>query len=744
MEPKGFWLVNLDDHTVNVSLVLPQNGKFSVLSTGESYSWSESEDNLIVNTDKSLSLAASEINLPEESEPSQAAFILPPYWVGMDGRIVTSKLKLIESICRDLSLKPLGFISNDEAIVEEANLKDGFPASFILLYIGAQNIIVSLVYLGKVKDRKIKNLDNGFSPALLETALTEMDSASALPPQIIVFGWYDDNIINALRNYPWIGRRDIETFLHLPDVKAYNLNEVVNIYAKTIVSQFDGSSAASPSRQEVSAEISPEPEIETEAVATESETEPETETSALPETDKIATVEIQEVDPVDLGFTVPSDDPVTPPLPVINAADIDLNQLTLESPFLEPSPEKNTPPSSFKLPAFTAPTFSLHKISAGPLTLLLPALLPLFLLVIFLFSRADITLYITPYHFSKQVPVTFDSTIANLDVGHNLIPVQKKTFDLTASDSVPTTGKKTIGDKSKGEIVIFNKLDKTQNLPKGTVLIDSTGKKFLLITAVSVAGSTSNLDMGILTFGQTKAMVEAADIGPEYNIAKDQKLAFKDFPDTSLVAKTNQSLAGGTKSEIAAVSDADKTALSQKIQQSLDASITKKIHDELPGMAGMVSGTSQTSKNRVDFSREVGETADTLTASIDATVSVFILPSDLKDQIISSYLKTEANFNDADIKTQDFNLSYKISKLDSDHASGSISIDGDALPKFNLSDLRSRIKGKFRPQAEKIIKNQFSRVYNYKIDTNFKFLSLVNPIPLRPENINFIIKTGSE
>ena len=89
----------------------------------------------------------------------------------------------------------------------------------------------------------------------------------------------------------------------------------------------------------------------------------------------------------------------------------------------------------------------------------------------------------------------------------------KKNTDVNSSITVETTGQKTVGNKATGEVTIFNKVEKVQNIPKGSILTDSKGQKFELISSVQVAAAVINYSTGTMNFGQVKTTLSASDIG---------------------------------------------------------------------------------------------------------------------------------------------------------------------------------------------------------------------------------------
>ena len=93
--------------------------------------------------------------------------------------------------------------------------------------------------------------------------------------------------------------------------------------------------------------------------------------------------------------------------------------------------------------------------------------------------------------------------------------------------------------------------------------------------------SSSDLDKGVITLGQTRAMIEAGDIGPEYNLAKDASLTFKDGNLSELIAKANSAFAGGSKQEIAAVSPEDRTRLEADLTQKINQEVETRVQSAI-------------------------------------------------------------------------------------------------------------------------------------------------------------------
>lgn len=717
MEGTNFWLIYFQEDLVTVALVNQSDNQYHVIALGPSRNWDiDLEETFITAVDESLSSAALNAHITEDQEPSRTAFVVPPFWVDDDGKITPTKNKLIKSLCKELKLTPSGFLSEDEAVVEEANQKDDFPASFILVHLDNHGFYLSLVYLGHIKERIRKKIDQPFNGQILESTLLELNSASALPPQIILFGTDAENHLESIKDFPWVGKKDIETFLHFPEVKVYQQPDIINIFAKIITAQIEN------------------PLVRDDSTNNDNPQEGE---EVSPVTEEL----LEEVDADGFGFSTEA------------VSENEIQNESLDLPPEEVLPEI-TP--NFSLPTVESQIESKPKFSLAFLKeIKLPRLkfnkpktnnfiwfgliiLSVFLFSILFFSKTVITLYLTPYSFEKKIPITLSTDVSLDDLSKSIIPVKKESFEVKADSKLTTTGQKTVGDKAKGEIIIYNKSNKSQSIPSGTVLVDGSGKKFELATSVSIASSSSNLDEGVIKLGQTKTAVIASNIGSEYNISGNSQLTFEKIADSILIAKVVSALSGGSKEQIQAVSSQDKV----NIESQIDDEIAKKTEEKTNSVGdikGVIKGTNQISKGKTELSREVGEQADELTATVDASVSIFTISDQDKEKVIKYFLLKENDFTQAIIDINKFNLVFSGNEIKSSQATGTLTISGSANPNLDLTNLKKSLIGKTTSKAGAIIKKTVTRAYNFTIKNNLP----LNILPFRVNNLSIEIESKS-
>jgi len=719
----SFWLFYVEADSVLVALINWGNGRFYVASIGPRVSFDINDHSSITKAaDESLSSAAVSAEITPEQEPLFVGLVIPSSWVDQDGKIAKEKSELILPVLKELDLKPSGFMSNDEAIIEESSKPDDFPASFINIYLGTNYFELSLIYFGKIKERIRKNFDSEFKAQLVEDALLEFNSESTLPPQIYIYGDADDSTVEELKNFPWVGKKNVETFLHFPNVKLYNDNDLINIFFKAITSQMVG--GGSSSHQSITS-IPPEKiensdELEIVENTDENTDEIVDDNSSISDSELVDSLE--EVSPDILGFVQIKPSIETAQTPVVTEIPV----LENDTPLFKPSIPLTLP--KIKIP-------KLPKLKFNFLIFILP-IIPLVFLFFLFFLKSQVTLYLTPYEFEKTVNITLDSK--GTEVSSLVIPVEKKEVSVSSSITIDTTGQKTVGEKATGEVTIFNKLEKVQNIPKGSILTDSKGQKFELINSVQLAAAVTDYNTGTMNFGQVKTSVSAADIGPEYNISKDVTLTMKDFSENSLVVKTNATFTGGTKIQVNTVSKADKTNAESQLTKSLADAADKKIKEEIDNLNDTLKETIQIQKGKLEFNREIDEKTDSLTATSNSTVSVFTISPETKNKIIQQFLSGENGYSDSEINPDSFVFTFKVAKLDTDKSTGSLTIKGSSLSKVDTATLKNKIVGRTVNNAKNIIRKNITRVYDFDFKNNFNMLNIVS---FNKKNISIDVKT---
>ncbi len=670
--PDTFWIIYLSSVQVTVAL-FRQNRVEKALKT---VSFDLNQKNLFHQAvDQALAECAQELELEENQEPNEAAFIISPFWLDQASHLLPDKYNLINHLCHSLKFKALGFVASDEGLSEVLTRQEGLPPSFILAFVGQAEFHLSLCYLGKIKTRTRLDIS---APLIAETvfeAVSSLQSSSALPPQIIVWGSHSQQLIQDLKNYPWINSSATSpNFLHFPEINEYDFNSFFKLLSTVITRQTTNSS----DQEELTSTT-------TLPVLKDSDQE-----NLLPVPEE--TISSHEIPPSLLsvsaetfGFTSP--DQSAPPSPSSSSSppvsfspppSPSFSSEFSTSPFSAPPPsppQKAKPSSPFSssqslLKALFVPfsfsqkffisTFSLlRKI---PLPRRLPLIfLPLFavffllpLLVWIFLSKATFTLYLKPEKLTKTISTTLNPSATVFDPTQNQIPLIEQQTTVKEEASLPATGEAVIGDSAQGEVIIFNRTDEVKKFPQNTILNGPNQTSFQITSEVQVASSTPDLATGIERWGETKVTVKATKIGPSSNLAADTELSFEKFPSSQFLAKTVSALSGGTSQTVKAVSSADHQKLKSLLEEQIKASLAKQ---DSPSSSSdrLLDTLSSVSFDKIDFNREIGEKAEELQASAEAQIISYSLSPSVENELISHYLLSDLGSTE-NTQIKDFKL----------------------------------------------------------------------------------------
>lgn len=178
---------------------------------------------------------------------------------------------------------------------------------------------------------------------------------------------------------------------------------------------------------------------------------------------------------------------------------------------------------------------------------------------------------------------SFDATISKNTVSPNfdkaILPGQKITLEKEETQKdLPCTGKKNIGQKATGTIIISNSYDENpQSLVDNTRFVASNGKTYRLVAGVTVPGA--RVSGGNIVAGTITANIQADDMGEAYNIASSH-FTIPGFAGTSkydkIYADTSTAIKGGFTEVITVLSQADVDSNKDKVVANLAIKIKQE------------------------------------------------------------------------------------------------------------------------------------------------------------------------
>lgn len=264
---------------------------------------------------------------------------------------------------------------------------------------------------------------------------------------------------------------------------------------------------------------------------------------------------------------------------------------------------------------------------------------------IWLSSFSKIIIRVTPTSkiIAKQVEITLDPSATASNPQKLVLKANLLTEEYTQKTLAPTTGTKTIGEKAKGRVTIFNKTTDIKVFDKGTIL-KSGSLQFALDEEVKVASASVKAnesgDGETKDYGKAEVAITAIQVGEESNLAKASKLAIADYSDGTYSAEVNSELTGGLSKEAQVVSAKDMENLLAETKTELKKQAEQDFAKK-SGNGTYYLVTSSLSKEQTSFDAKVDEEADVLNLTFTANVTVIQYFGDDLKPLASYVLATE-------------------------------------------------------------------------------------------------------
>ncbi|EKD62592.1 MAG: hypothetical protein ACD_52C00118G0006 [uncultured bacterium] len=213
--------------------------------------------------------------------------------------------------------------------------------------------------------------------------------------------------------------------------------------------------------------------------------------------------------------------------------------------------------------------------------------------------------------------------------------------------------------------------------------------KFSLDESVSVSAAISPT-----TPGTASAPLTADNIGPEYNLAKDETLKVSNYPKSEIDAIADSDFSGGSSREVSSVSQSDVDELRASLTDELEDEAREKITNVLTVDEVYIEGTTLSAETDSNVSNKVGDEAGNIELSLELEVSVLIVRRSDLDSLASRLLENETPQGFLFRKEQ----VDKVFKLESQSGGTyKIAIDFEAnlLPDLDIDEIKNKISGKY-------------------------------------------------
>lgn len=692
----------------------------------------EDEEGLLDRTDAAISFTES--GLPPGGSVDKTIIALPLSWQE-EGKIKKDYQPILKKICHDLQLVPIGFIVTIEAIAHALQEKEGAPVSAIFVEVSRDRVFVYLTRSGKILVTKTATVEKGDIVSSVETLLSEAEF-DVLPPRIILLDHENaEDVAQKFLSYNW--KKEL-SFMHLPQVvvleKGFENEAVINGVANQMgfeITSHVVKNAPDEEQEELPEQVSAEEfgfarEVDVAEVQAESEPEDEKKEEERP---KILIRE-GEKEFEDLPEPKIDDEEKKDYQDIQNVEPVE-SQAQETKGALPSVPGLNIAKLGAMIPLF------MKKMSAKSFGVII---LVVFVLVAFLYlyytaiTKAEVVVFADKRTFERSEDVIFsEEQTSGKD---KVIHANYVNITVDGQEEKATTGKKETGDKATGEIVVYNKTEKSKSFPKGTVVASSNNLNFLTLDEVKIS-STSSFST---TFSSSKVKIEAEEFGKEYNLPSNTNFTVDNQSTTNYFAKNDSPLSGGSKKEIRVVSGKDMDSLEEEIQKNLEKNAREKLNEKLNSEVAALPSVLSAKFVEKKFNKKEGDEASelTLSAKLDFKFGTYNL---------SDLVKTVDDLSQdsipRDYKLVDEKSDIKIENIKTDkegNVGGTLKINALYMPQIGGEDISKQLTGKSEGEAEKILK-EIPGVSEVQIVFKRKYPLLPGLLPFNSKNITVTLKT---
>lgn len=605
----------------------------------------------------------------------------------------------IKNIADELTIEPLGFIEYHEAIAQRQSEKDEAPLTAIIVELDKPFISVFIYKGGELFfSDSIGKTEDIVSD--LETIFTKI-KGTVLPARIIL---YDATSLIAESHKIVTHKFNDDLFIQLPKVEILRESDVIDSLLHSFSGQFDDDVNAKKLQQ-----------------GDESET---------------------------MGFLIgediqEKDEPEPDPQNTTHKHNLNASE---EFTFKESQKKPNFLQKilSSVYVKFNKPNYGQNnetmKINLGILSAIgFFLIICSFFLILYFFHKANLTIYYEGKREQKEMMLT--GSIGKSKTPGNSIEIKKAEKKVESTDTIDTTGKKTIGQKATGAVTLYNKDTGDKTFKKGEVLTSQAGIKFLLDSDVKVASASESLtsEGNVLTVtGKAKGQVTAAEIGPTGNLPKGEKLKIGDFSQSLFFALVESPFTGGSKEDIKTVSKEDIATLDKKVTDKMKQEKETIQEASSSDHEKRIDVLSEASIQDKAYSKEVGEEAESLTIHAKGKITVYKYnDTTLKDYIVKEFKTTIPK----DYDLHPTNVSYTISnavKKDDGTIAFTLRVQAKLVPKYDDMEIKGFVTGRTENSLNTILKDRLhAKGFKMEVDTPLPFLK--SRLPFFKQNIRVSI-----
>lgn len=653
---ESYLALKLSASRVSAAIWSVVSGRVEIGAVGQADVDFDKFDSLLAGADKAVSEALGGADFPAV----KVIFGVPPNWVTAE-KIVEEKLSVLRRLCRELDLRPLGYVLLPEALENFLKEKESAPLTAILLGVEGPQAWVTVYRAGKNLGT-VPILSDGLTlaenaPGEIEKALKQFPQVEVLPARIVLYNGRSDlePLAEKITAYPWTKQLP---FLHFPKVETLTDQQVVQAVAVAGGVQLGGKIAASLGTTETEEERAP---------------------TALGEMS-----ELKEVTAASAGFTLETNEqggqePAV--LGRLRELETQAEQAVRGEPALQRMGKFLTRVVSQTRrlwPKVTIPAGFGLNVKGRPLALpLLVAALGIVValgVLIYFVPKARAIVRLSAQPFDREMEAT---------ISGQLVEVSE-----SGSRKGVITGRKLVGDKATGAVTLYSAAA-GRSFTAGSTISSPEGLKFTLDREAGVASASDFLSPATVT-----VKVTAADIGDKYNLPAGTRFTIGSLSASSYLAKNDSAFSGGNSHEATVVTAGDQNRLLATLSAELTQKAQGDLNAKLDSGQTLLPNAMTWVVAKKKFSKDVDAEADTLNLDLMIDYKGVVVS---KDELVERFAQEFATDIPSGfyLETATAEVEIKSTKIDkNDKAVLQVRLRGKVLPEVNQQYLMGLISGK--------------------------------------------------
>ena len=360
------------------------------------------------------------------------------------------------------------------------------------------------------------------------------------------------------------------------------------------------------------------------------------------------------------------------------------------------------------------------------------------LITFFVFQKADITIALKTQEADYNFEFVTDESISEIDATYNKIPAEKIEVVSKKTETYPTTGKKHVTEKAKGEITVYNEYSSNpQKIVAKTRFLSKDGHLFRVAKSIIIPGFSKVEGKDVP--GEVTATVYADAPGEKYNIGASSFTlpGLQGHPKYSGVyARSTQAMSGGIDKDVLYFSESDYITAKDKLvkiaEEKSDQDFLSKISDQVI----LLENTKERSDTEVKTNIKIGAAADDFQMTILVKTSALSINKNNLDNLISAKINSELGKN---MELVEGSRNYEIGEIVKNE-DGSVTIPihitQGLITKINIDKIKEEIAGK----SELELNNYFNNIREIE-SVNVEFWpKWVKSVPASWDKINIKFK----